>query len=169
MHQKDNMNKDLCGEFEARLETALEARASGERPAIDSELTAHLENCANCRTAYEDAELGRALLQWGISPEAGAGLGFSTRVMAQIRAEQAGRESSGSIFWRPVEMLAGRFAMGAAALVLALSVFVYEAEHPKTRSGNTVEMTELVQQPDMSQPQTPDEVLASLAERPNGR
>lgn len=169
MHQKDNMNRDLCSEFEARLETALEARASGERPAIDRDLTAHLESCANCRTAFDDAELGRALLQWGISPTAGAGLGFSTRVMAQIRAEQAGRESSGSIFWRPVEMLAGRFAMGAAALVLALSVFVYEAEQPGTHGGNAVEMTELVQQPDTSQPQTPDEVLASLAERPNGR
>ena len=169
MHQKDNMKRDLCGEFEARLETAVEAHASGERPAIDSDLTAHLEACASCRAAFEDADLGRALLRWGISPSAGAGLGFSTRVMAQIRAEQTGRESSGSIFWRPVETLAGRFAMGAAALVLALSVFVYEGEQPNTHSGNTVEMTELVQQPDMSQPQTPDEVLASLAERPNGR
>lgn len=66
-------------------------------------------------------------------------------------------------------MLAGRFAMGAAALVLALSVFVYEGQQPNTRGGNAVEMTELVQQPDTSQPQSLDEVLASLAERPNGR
>jgi hypothetical protein len=169
MHQKDNMNRDLCGEFEARLETALEARASGERPAIDRDLTAHVETCTSCRAAFEDAELGRSLLRWGIEAAPGAGLGFSTRVMAQIRAEQVGRESSGSIFWRPVEMLAGRFAMGAAALVLALSVFVYEGQQPNTRGGNAVEMTELVQQPDTSQPQSLDEVLASLAERPNGR
>lgn len=169
MDEKDKMKRDLCGEFEARLETALEARAAGETPVADRALTEHLDSCADCRSAFQDAELGRSLLRWGIEPTPGAGLGFSTRVMAQIRAEQAGRESSGSIFWRPVEMLAGRFAMGAAALVLALSVFVYEAEQPNTRSGNTVEMTELVQQPDTSQPQTPDEVLASLAERPNGR
>jgi hypothetical protein len=169
MQEKDKMKKDLCSEFEARLETALEARGAGETPVSDRALTEHLASCADCRSAFEDAELGRSLLQWGIEPTPGVGLGFSTRVMALIRAEQAGRESSGSIFWRPVEMLAGRFAMAAAALVLALSVFIYEGEQPNTRGGNAVEMTELVQQPDTTQPQTPDEVLASLAERSNGR
>lgn len=164
----EKMGQEHCSEYAARLESALESRNSGARAALEPELSAHLNECEDCRAAFENAELARTLLNWGMSP-AEPRFGFSTRVLAEIRAEQAQRESSGSIFWRPVERLAGRFAMAAAAIVLVLSVFAYEREQPSTRSASSTEITELVQQPDTSQPQTPDEVLVSLSERPNGR
>ena len=163
----EKMNHEHCDEFAARLESALGSRRNAVEP-LEPELAAHLHECESCRAAFDDAELARTLLTWGVSP-AVPGYGFSTRVMAGIRAEQGRREAPGSIFWRPVELLAGRFAMAAAAIVLVLSFVAYESEKPSTRSTASTEITELVPQPDTSQPQTPDEVLVSLSERPNGR
>ncbi|HET9400137.1 MAG TPA: hypothetical protein VFO34_04215 [Candidatus Acidoferrales bacterium] len=163
----EKMNQEHCDEFAARLESALDSRMSSAG-LLETELAAHLQECENCRVTFDDAELAQKLLNWGVSPAAPS-YGFSTRVMAGIRAEQARREASGSIFWRPVELLAGRFAMAAAAIVLVLSFVAYESEKPSTRSTASAEITELVPQPDTSQPQTPDDVLVSLSERPNGR
>lgn len=164
----ENMGQDRCGEFATRLESVVEAQAGAASGMLEPELAAHLKSCESCQAAYEDAELARTLLRWGMSP-AEPRYGFVTRVMAEIRAEQLRRESSGSIFWRPVELLAGRFAMAAAVIVLVMSMLVYESEQPASRPATTTEITELVQQPDTSQPQSPDDVLVSLAERSNAR
>lgn len=163
----EKMNHEHCDEFAARLESALDSRTNSSEQ-LEPELAAHLHECETCRAAFDDAELAHTLLNWGVSPAAPS-YGFSTRVLAGIRAEKARRESTGSIFWRPVELLAGRFAMAAAAIVLVLSFVAYESERPSTHSTASTEITELVPQPDTSQPQTPDDVLVSLSERPNGR
>ena len=80
-------------------------------------------HCERCRSAFEDAGLSRTLLRWGIEP-AEPRFGFSTRVLAAIRAEQGTRWAA-SIFWRPVEDLAARVSVAAATAVLLLSFYVY--------------------------------------------
>jgi hypothetical protein len=156
-----------CEPFEARLADAVERAAGrGQELSLGADLAAHVANCERCRDGVESAELSRALLRWGFEPTAGARPGFTTRVFAAIRAEEERLATQRISFWRPLEHLAGRVALAACAAVMVVSFCVYAFVAPRVSSQD---VTELVQQPDIQQPQTPDDVLMSLAERTNVR
>ncbi|HUK30850.1 MAG TPA: hypothetical protein VLV89_07030 [Candidatus Acidoferrum sp.] len=159
--------KTGCEPYEARLTDAVERAAErGQELSLSADLALHVSSCARCREGVESAELSRALLRWGFDPADGLRPGFMTRVSAAIRAEEDRRAAQRTIFWSPLEHLAGRVALVACAVVMVVSFYVYSYVAP---NGPGQEVTELVQQPDIQQPQTPDEVLISLAERGNVR
>ncbi len=156
-----------CEPYEERLADAVERAAErGQELSLGADLAAHVASCERCREGVEGADLSRALLRWGFEPMAGARPGFMTRVFAAIRAEDERRDAQKMTFWAPLEHLAGRVALAACAAVMVVSFYIYSYVAP---SGTTQDVTELVQQPDTQQPQTPDEVLISLAERNNVR
>jgi hypothetical protein len=163
--------QDVCDDYALRLENVLEAAEAGEQVSLDPDLQGHVANCGRCLAAFEDAGLGRTLLRWGIAPAPEPGFGFSTRVLATIRAEQQRRAPGGSIFWRPVELLAGRVALAAATVVMLLGFYVYAFVVPQARSAELgQEISALVPQPEIQPaPQTKDDVLVLLAEHDNGR
>jgi hypothetical protein len=159
--------KSACEPFETRLADAVDqAVESGQQLSLGADLAAHVASCSQCREGVDAADLSRALLRWGLEPTPGAQPGFMTRVFAQIRAEEERRAAQKISFWAPLEHLAGRVALAACAAVMVMSFYIYAYVEP---SVSTQEVTELVQQPDTQQPQTPDEVLISLAERGNVR
>ena len=99
---------------------------------------------------------------------------FVTRVMASVRAAEA-RESAAAAAWRPLEVLASRFALVAAVVLLALSVFLGEFSPALRRSevataetaATTTEVTGDWPEPP-ALPATQDEVLMSLVGVDNG-
>jgi hypothetical protein len=163
-----NMDQNSCDDFAARLETALESAESGNRPALAPDLERHLQSCEGCSAAFEDAALGRSLLQSALEPAVPA-YAFSTRVMATIRSEEA-TVSQGSIFWRPLEHLAAKVALVAVTVVMLLSFYVY-GFMPRGGSGSVAQDQNytLVPQPENQQPATKDDVLLYLAESGHGR
>jgi hypothetical protein len=164
---KTKKTNSACEPYEARLADAVDRAAErGQQLSLGADLAAHVASCAQCREGVDAAELSRVLLRWGLEPTVGAQPGFMTRVFAQIRAEEQRRAAQKISFWAPLEHLAGRVALAACAAVMVMSFYIYAYVEP---GAPIQEVTELVQQPDTQQPQTPDEVLISLAERGNVR
>ena len=81
-----------CAQNEARLEDYLGRLREGVALAADTELIAHLDGCAGCRGALEDARQSSALLLQG-RPPLPASLTddpfFASRVSSHIRALEA--------------------------------------------------------------------------------
>lgn len=167
MNRAPQYNDDACSAYAVRLESVLES-AGTDRPALDADLEAHVASCADCRLAFEDAEMARQLLQESLAP-AVPSFGFSTRVLASIRAEET-RQAQGSIFWRPLEHLAAKVALVGATIVLLLSFYVY-GFMPRNGTGAvaTDQNLTLVPQPENQTPATPDDVLMYLAENGHAR
>ena len=109
-------NYEACPQYEAALEDHLQGILRGPEAAA---LTEHLQTCAGCRAALEDAAVSARLLAIA-EPAPDPGAGFSRVVMARIRQEL--QTSEGKSIWRPVVSVAWRFAASAAfALVLLVS------------------------------------------------
>jgi predicted anti-sigma-YlaC factor YlaD len=146
--------------------------------AIDSdiELAAHLRQCERCRESFAAAQLSGSLFSAADGLEVQPTEAFVTRVMASIREEEA-RLATSSAVWHPLEALASRFALVAAVVLLALSVFLGEFG-PALRQPESVATT--TTQPEITgttaaeinsdwpeppaQPSTQDEVLMSLVD-----
>ncbi len=152
-----------CAVYELRLEDYLNGALDRDSAA---EVETHLERCAGCREALESARLAQKLLFEDLVPAAEPVAAFATRVMAGIRAEEERRQQ----FWRPLELLASRLALSAAALLMLLTVYVFEyvtPRQPVTVSSQT-RITEGWPEPS-AQPANPDDVLLSIAENGHGR
>ncbi len=152
-----------CRSFEARFEEVLQGAA-------DAEMQSHVKECAECRSALEDAVLARDLLRETYTPAPEARPGFAAGVMARIAVEKARRESPAA-FWTPLEFLASRLSLTAAVILLVLSGYLIH-EKPQLGAGPVRSQTELsagdFPQPP-GDPVSNDEVLQALAERSNGR
>jgi predicted anti-sigma-YlaC factor YlaD len=148
------------------MEDHLDATPEGLKS--DPELTAHLGRCERCRESFAAAQLANTLLAAVETPAPQPSEAFVTRVMATIREEQA-RLAAPAAVWRLLENLASRFAVVAAVVLLALSVFLGEFA-PALRQvevgGATVVTGEWPEPP--APPATQDEVLLSLSEIENG-
>lgn len=154
-----------------RYRTRLEDRVSGKRlrPETDPQLDAHLSGCTECRQALDDAFLANGLLREAGAPVIDSPNRFSTRVMVAIREEIARREAP-NVIWRPLELLASRFAVAAATVLLLLSIYLAEFA-PPFRPAAIASQTEVSAQTESgpvmpeppAQPSSPDEVLLSLA------
>ena len=156
-------NRNACAAYEVRLESHLDGT---ENPAAAREVMAHLEHCAACREALEDARLARELLREGREPTAEPSGAFATRVLATIRVELDTRQQ----FWRPLEALASRLALVAAMALLVLAGYVFEF-HPArnvARVSSQTEVSEGLPEP-ANQPASQDEVLMTLSGSSNGR
>jgi hypothetical protein len=155
-----------CPQYGPRLEENLSARKSGAE--IDPGFRLHMEQCANCREAFETALLASQLVRDAQRPvktqEA-----FVTRVMAAIREQELRLAGQGAI-WRPLELLASRVALMAALLLLCLSFYVVKfapvSEQGAAINGQTEIGTGLPERPTL--PANQDEVLMSLADMDNG-
>lgn len=161
-----------CGKYEARLEDYLQGGA-------DEDLQNHLRQCGHCREALENSRTGAQLLRdaW----ESGAANDSSTipqtrsafvaGVMARIREEEI-RAESPAAFWNPLEFLASRLSLTAAAILFALSIYMVGfAPHRSTTlapSARTeLNAADFPQPP--GDPESNEEVLQSLVERNYGR
>jgi hypothetical protein len=152
-----------CRRYEARLEDYLQG-------ADDPELNEHLTQCADCRAALEDSRLGGQLLRDAWEPTTEPSSAFLAGVMARIREEKM-RAESPAAFWNPLEFLASRLSLTAAALLFALSVYMVgfgprRAPTLPTSAGTELSATDFPQPP--GDPDSNEEVLQSLVERDYG-
>ena len=155
-----------CRKYQARMEDHL--GSAPEAVESDRELAAHRRQCASCRESFAAAQLSGRLFSVAEEPEMRPSEAFVTRVMASVREEQA-RLLGPAAVWRPLEALASRFALVAAVVLLALSVFLGEFA-PALRQPEFAATTEITgdwPEPP-AQPATQDEVLMSLVELDNG-
>lgn len=159
-------NKGACAEFEALLEDHL----TGELSGADAEkLAKHVEGCAACGDALEDAAAGTRLLHIAeAAPDPGPG--FSRTVMARIRAERD-RQGEEKSIWSPFVAVAWRFA---ATATLALAVLVtFDASRHSQSVANvafvpTTESHDLFTDPTRP-PTSRDEVLRMVVETDHGK
>ena len=149
-----------------RYREALEERVSSRRlrPDAGSQLESHLRGCSECREALDDALLASVLLRDADAPVIEPSNQFPMRVMASI-CEELSRRASPELIWRPLEVLASRFAVGAAAVLLMFSFYLVEFAPPFHPAPTTaqVEVSAPVMPEPPAQPSNPDEVLVSLA------
>jgi len=152
-----------CAAYELRLEDYLNGALDRDSAA---EVETHLERCAACREALESARFAQKLLCEDLAPAAEPLGAFATRVMAGIRAEEERRQQ----FWRPLELLASRLALSAAALLMLLTVYVfgYVTPHQPVAVSSQTRITEDWPEP-AAQPANPDDVLFSIGENGHGR
>ena len=161
-------NQGACLEFEALLEDHLTGDLSG---ADAKRLAEHLENCAACSDALEQAAPSVELLR-AVPPSADPGPGFSRVVMARIRAEMSKRGEQKSI-WLPFISLAWRFA-ATATLALAVLVTFDAVRHSQYRPQTNVEYATVTETRDLfpdpsSPPANRDEVLMMVADTDHGK
>jgi hypothetical protein len=164
-----------CRKYEARLEDFLQG-------VDDSELNEHLTQCAGCRAALEDSRMGGQLLHdaWEPTGEPNILAGskrsphpsstFLAGVMARIREEKT-RAESPAAFWNPLEFLASRLSLTAAALLIALSVYMVGFTPRRVTTPVNSPRTELNASDFPQPPGDPDsneEVLQSLEDRNYG-
>jgi predicted anti-sigma-YlaC factor YlaD len=166
-----------CRQYQVRMEDHM--GSAPEAIASDIELDAHLRQCGRCRDAFAAAHLSGRLFSSVEAPAVQPTEAFVTRVMASIRQEEAQMTTSSAV-WRPLEVLASRFALVAAVVLLALSVFLGEFAPAlrQSETAATAPQSEVVGTPATeissdwpeppAQPATQDEVLMSLVDVDNG-
>jgi len=160
-------NKIGCGKFEALLQDY----SNGELPRPDAEkLTAHLEDCRECREALEDARLAGRLVSVFQKTDDPSAM-FTRRVMAQIDAAERWMREQRS-FWRPIEALSWRLAFSAALALALLFTYSFRTPSPVTApaaSAVLVPQTDAFAVPISAPPSTGDEVLMAIAEKHHER
>jgi hypothetical protein len=148
-----------CRKYESRLEDCLQG-------AKDIELSEHLGRCADCRAALENSRLGGQLLRDVWEPAGEPRSAFLAGVMARIREEKMGKESPAA-FWNPLEFLASRVSLTAAALLFVLAVYMVgyvprRAPNLPTSARTELNAADFPQPP--GDPDSNEEVLQSLVE-----
>jgi len=146
-----------CSKYEHLWEDYLDGRTDA---ATRAELDAHLKSCAQCREAVEAARASSLLLRSLLEPAPEPGLGFWTRVQADLRETAAAQND----FWGSLEKLAWRLSF-AATLALALMVGYLASSGAGTNNtalNGQTEIRALVPDPAPNLA-SKDEVLLSLA------
>jgi len=149
-----------CPEYQASLEEVLREGEVCIEPG--SPLERHLQGCADCRLALNDALVASKLMSHARYPERDSSPAFVSRVMASIREAT---QAAPSALWRPLELLASRMALVAAVVLLALSVYLREFAPARgaVALNGPVEIGAGMPEPP-AQPADADEVLMSLAD-----
>jgi hypothetical protein len=164
-----NKRSARCLEFQSRLEGAASAAPDAKElpqllAAAPVALKDHAAACANCRAVAENILAARALLAELPSYAAAAGPWFAPRVMAAIAARKAelGRAAN---TWTLLPKLAARLTWISAVALLLASGWLYQK--PVSTSAKPV-VTDITGEPvvDTATPADNDDVLVSLAERP---
>lgn len=148
-----------CPQYHASLEDVL--REGDASVPADSPLGRHLQGCADCRQALDNALLASKLMRHARDPERASSPAFVTRVMASIREAT---QAAPNAIWRPLELLASRMALVAAVVLLALSVYLREFAPARGAAVNgPVEIGAGMPEPP-ALPADADEVLVSLSD-----
>lgn len=85
-------------------------------------ITAHIEQCSDCREAFQAAQLSGLLLHERAAAEFEPSPFFQTRVMATLRERQA---ASDTWAWSRLWRAAGALASSMVATVAALAVLTF--------------------------------------------
>jgi len=156
-----------CSAVEARIEE-LSSKAHGAAAldqlvaGLDPSLREHVRTCAACRKAAEIHFASSALLSPLRSSRAPAGAWFTTRVMAAIaaRERELGRAPAIAAL---LPKYASRLAWAAAIALLLTGSWVYTGAKSPATAQPSVNVPESLFETQPGPPQTPDEVLMSLA------
>ncbi len=159
------VNYAACPRYEAALEDQLQGTLRGPEAAS---LTEHLQSCAGCRAALDDAAVSARLLAIA-EPVPDPGAGFSRIVMARIRQQLQTNE--GKSIWRPVVSVAWRFAATAAfALVMLVSFDLGRQSQLQSEQSIVAENRVPEIAPDRpSLPANRDEVILMMADTSHGK
>jgi len=154
-----------CPKYEALLEDYLTGDLAGAQAET---LAVHLQRCAGCREAFEQAADATRLLRVA-EPTPDPGLAFAHLVMARIRAEETGEEAKS--LWQPLVSVAWKFA-ATAALGLALLI-TYDAvgnggAGPTAYVSRQTETRDLFSSGPATPPRSADDVLMLVAESSHG-
>ncbi|HZS71021.1 MAG TPA: hypothetical protein VFA13_04225 [Candidatus Acidoferrum sp.] len=157
----------VCGAVQTRLEE-ISSKARGAAAldrllaGLESSLREHVGTCAACRTAAELHIASSALLSPLRSSRPAAGAWFATRVMAAIAArEKELARVPGLAALLP--KYASRLAWAAAVALLVTASWVYTGTKSPTTTPPSANVPESLFETQPGPPQTPDEVLMSLA------
>jgi hypothetical protein len=164
-----NKNREACSQFQEALETAASPASRASTPgellaSLSVPWQKHAESCAECRAAVEELLSARALLRALPALSKRPAPWFAPRVMAAIAAKEVELRRLGSP-WAAVPNFASRLALASAAMLLVVSTWVFErpmAVPAKQPSAEAVPESLF----DSSPPLTQDDILVSLAERP---
>jgi hypothetical protein len=118
-----------CKEIENLLSGYLEGSLD---PTDRERVRQHLAECADCRLGVQDIENALQLLSKEPVPEAGES--FWTNFLPQVRSRIDSEERAGlAVFPKP------RFVLGflSAVVVVALSLFLFNADHKKMVQPST--------------------------------
>jgi predicted anti-sigma-YlaC factor YlaD len=153
----------------ARYEKLLADYLAGECGSADSaKIYAHLRECLDCSTAFDEARAGARLLNAGLplldrSPEPRPE--FARVTMARIRMESE-RAAERTGFWQPFVSFAWRFAATAMLALVILLTYAVRGRHG-LRPGTAIGKAPLadVFAPDPTRvPANQDEILLMVAE-----
>lgn len=157
-----------CPAYEGRLEDFLSGKLAG---ADKREVADHIQSCASCKAAVDDAEMTSRLLRlMGATQDPGPA--FSRIVMARIRTEEVARQSRG--FWQPFVSLAWRFA-ATAALAFVVMVTYDVASHRSSAADTNSPVAQQAQAPDMfttdfnAVPANRDDAFVLVSETEDGK
>lgn len=166
-----NSSRAQCREFHMRLEDAATAApAAKELPELFSALPAGLKDhalaCLDCRAAAENILAARAVLAEMPSHADMGGPWFAPRVMAAIAARSAELNRAADA-WTFLPKLAARLTWASAIALLLASGWLYQKPATNATASKSV-VTDITGEPVVysATPANNDEVLVSLAERP---
>jgi anti-sigma factor RsiW len=158
------MKNPVCEQYESLLEDSVEGQLEGPEAQA---LAAHVNTCANCRAALDEARSSSRLLSLGeATPDPGPA--FTHQVMARIRTEAQSEDRS---LWRLMAAFARPFAVSATlALGIMLAYSAYWAPNQLTDTV-TVQQSdthELLSDPG-AVPATADDTLMMVVETDHGK
>ncbi len=163
-------HREECGQFREVLEAAAGAAPPAETRealllALPAQMQSHAASCQECLAAAEGLLSVRALLRGLPAQAATREAWFAPRVMAAIAAQEAEVRRAGTS-WAAVPKLASRLALASAALLLVVSAWIYkrpDTAPPGVSAADTAQETLFETSPP---PANQDDMLISLAERP---
>jgi hypothetical protein len=163
-------NTEACGQFRDHLEAAAGAAPPARTledlfVAFPLPLRTHAAFCQECRQAAEELLSVRALLRALPAETTAPDAWFAPRVIAAIASREAEVRRTGTS-WAAVPMLASRLALASAALLLVVSTWIYERPvmaPARTSSADSAQESLFEFSPP---PANQDDILSSLAERP---
>jgi hypothetical protein len=168
MRTETNLGPTACRQYEQRLEEYLAGELD---PLYTRSVDKHMAECADCRSAFENARDAARLFSiaspyFERAPEPRPE--FARLTMARIRVENDRHSAEGASLWQPFVSFAWRFA---ATAMLALMILLTYAVRGHGRSQKVVGPIGQQQQlpdvfaPDPTRvPANQEEVLLMLAE-----
>jgi predicted anti-sigma-YlaC factor YlaD len=155
------LKSKACPEFECALEDYLEGELE---TTLAGRVTEHLRDCGSCQEAFQLAAASSLLLRVKREPREPSDPWFVRRTMQAIRAEEE-RQAEVKSFWKPMVVLAWRFAMSAGLAVIVLLAYgrVAHVATPSDVAARSAQVRDLFQDPTRP-PSDQDEVLLMVAE-----
>ena len=163
----DTNVRTACAKYEPVLEDYLEGVLDQDGAEAARR---HLQNCAGCNAAFEQAAGSVKLLQIA-EPSEGPDAAFARNVMARIRTAEQERTAERAGFWQPVVALGWRFAATATlavAVLVSCDIGLSHYARINVPTARSVEGNLFAPEP-ARPPANVDEVLMMVAETSHGK